>query len=486
MFTKCTFFFGLLVLGLVSNSMAQNFLTGIIQDAVTKKGIAHCNISNKGKTFSYITNEDGAFQLSLDKSQDVLVINSVGYILQEVTLRNGQNNVLIELQPYSLNTKVTNRANSNGAIDVLLKCRETILNTENQKAKVYYIQQSEINNQPVELDESFCNVDYTDAEIKSINYKNGRLACASYKNNLISNRRFLILLMNLHLTTNVESMPRCPFHLKKSELEKIYELELVNYNGSVPFYHIRFKAIKDPKFYFSGEVYINKKTYLLEHIELIAEETRKHPIQLNIYEPTKPLSFKIVKNYSAYTSQLNYVSVQAEKQKVTDSSDLAFNSKALLYFYEYDANFIEPDFYFLERKNDYHYILSQSFNGAFWKTHSRLPYSLHITKNFNYLRQHGALIGFSDSLYAKDKFLKNIFSNFFIPWDSLKRINVNKDNTDLNHFNNSFINEQVRSSLYGIGIGIYMDINEVNGELEVMTKTVFDTYATNFSYANNP
>ena len=66
---------------------AQNVITGTITDAVTGEGLPGVNILIKGTTTGTVTDFDGNYSLEAGEAE-TLVISSVGYLAQEITVGN--------------------------------------------------------------------------------------------------------------------------------------------------------------------------------------------------------------------------------------------------------------------------------------------------------------------------------------------------------------------------------------------------------------
>ena len=71
----------------VNNILAQGQVTGKVTDASTKTPIAGASVLVKGTNTGTTTGEDGSFSITLPANNKVLVITSVGYSDQEITVR---------------------------------------------------------------------------------------------------------------------------------------------------------------------------------------------------------------------------------------------------------------------------------------------------------------------------------------------------------------------------------------------------------------
>ncbi|GAA4468207.1 TonB-dependent receptor [Nibrella saemangeumensis] len=78
--------------------MAQTSLSGRVADAGTKEGLAGASISIKGRVAGTITDARGNFTLNTNASTPfTLLISSVGYKSQEITIQGNRDNLTVEL-----------------------------------------------------------------------------------------------------------------------------------------------------------------------------------------------------------------------------------------------------------------------------------------------------------------------------------------------------------------------------------------------------
>src|SRR5689334_6406344 len=84
-------------------SFAQSTtITGTIKNALTKEGVAAVSVMVKDGSEGTFTNADGEFKISVKKLPVVLVISSIGYEQQEITVSDADKSVEINFTPNSL------------------------------------------------------------------------------------------------------------------------------------------------------------------------------------------------------------------------------------------------------------------------------------------------------------------------------------------------------------------------------------------------
>ena len=76
----------------------QTTVTGVVTDASDGSPLIGANVLVKGTTSGAITDLDGRFTVNVPAGKRVLVISSIGYSTQDVTLQSQQRSVSIALK----------------------------------------------------------------------------------------------------------------------------------------------------------------------------------------------------------------------------------------------------------------------------------------------------------------------------------------------------------------------------------------------------
>src|SRR5690606_7742467 len=82
-------------------AFAQNTsfeVSGTVSSSDTGETLPGVNILIKGTTTGAVTNMDGVFTIAVPSSNTVLVISSIGYVAQEITVGN-RTNINIVMEP---------------------------------------------------------------------------------------------------------------------------------------------------------------------------------------------------------------------------------------------------------------------------------------------------------------------------------------------------------------------------------------------------
>src|SRR5687768_16547297 len=76
-------------------------ISGTVRNSITKEPIPSVSVIVKGSTSGTFTNDKGAFKLNVDKIPVVLIVSSVGYENQELTVSSIGTDVALDLVPAS-------------------------------------------------------------------------------------------------------------------------------------------------------------------------------------------------------------------------------------------------------------------------------------------------------------------------------------------------------------------------------------------------
>lgn len=266
--------------GWFSTIHAQTDLKGYVKDQVTGLPIAYCSIAVKNNHTGTISNEEGEFIISM-YSTDTLLFSCIGYKKQKASAASFIKNSVIKLIP-NVNTinEVTVTADNSFLYDIMENCRKRLLLSKDKTSKVYFVLESEIEKQPVELLESYYNGTVNNSSIKDLRFKNGRVGVAPHDSGFFLNLNTSKAIAYISLLNNNGYFPVIPFQLSKKNLKKEYNLVLKSlYTTNSTIYHIACSALDKNGSSFDGEVWIDKKNYDLIKITLRVSDAQTHPFK---------------------------------------------------------------------------------------------------------------------------------------------------------------------------------------------------------------
>ena len=493
---------------------AQIFLEGSIKDAITKKPIAFCAIGLKNSTKGWLSNEDGIFTINGVHDTDSLVVVFLGYRTKLVSIPDLKKNSIIYLENKTTTlAEVVVNGDDNYLFEMMDKCRTTLFNPKECESRVYFVLETEIAEQPVELLECYYNGIFNNNFIKELHFKNGRVGKTFYLedrnfSNISTSKAFMLI----DLLNEVERIPIIPFQLNKKKLRKAFKLELnAQLDEGKPAYVIEFRPVQNKEKYFEGQAWIEKKTGRLKKIKLDIHETVYHPFvpMRQDIDEIKSVSMQIIKTYSDengennlnhinFNYQLNYHhipgSVSAKNHKDRDTT-FEVKSKGLMYFYDYNNQFYIPDFNFSEDQSDYRKISSLTYNASFWNSNTGLVYTDKMKKAIRYFKVNGYFLNYSSGLNNKSETNRyyrsdngetmdgQFYENTYLTWTNKTRLSLKKDGLKND---TTQTNSQIKALLYQLKAQIFFDINPVGDSLQHYSICVFDVFDTYYNLPEEP
>jgi len=480
---------------------AQLSLEGTVLDAVSREPVPYCAVGVLHKpAIACLSNEEGVFRLTGQAPTDTLLLSCVGYKTKTLPLARLNATVLLERSVVNLNEVVV--LGDDGFLYHLFEtCRKQLALSPQQTSKAYYVLESTIGEQPVELLECYYKAQANNAVVKSLEFKNGRVGVAPlegrYFVSLNSSKAFTFL----NLSNPNDRLPVLPTQLGSKKLKKQYRLRL---NNIVPqadtLYNIEFLPRDSSGACFSGELWIGKRSGQLKKITLRSETTVHHPF-IPVFAETGRIagvSMQVSKTYATHNgintiSHINfdYTIHYVHRHSSTllnENADTTFDvhSKGLIYFYDFGKPFIPPYFQYNPELNDYRKIASLSYNDAFWSNNTGLIYSKNMQRGIAYFRKYGSLLNYRNTHQAKAFGKGWMFENNYIPWSATARIALKKDIQKDTATSLPGSGAQFRADQYRLKAQLFLDLNPMRDSVQHYSMAVFDVDQTFYHLPEEP
>ena len=354
--------------------------------------------------------------------------------------------IYLEIRETSL-SEVVVYANTDYLYTVFENCRNKLLASKQKESKAYFVLETELDKQPIELMECYYNSAGNNNLVRNLIFKNGRVGIASYKDRFFMSQNISKAFTFLNLAEPEAHLPAIPLQYNKRKLKKHFKLTLITlYDKENPVYHIAFAPF-DTSSCFRGEAWIEKNSGDLKKIILKIYNTTEHPFLpvMKDFGEIKNASMQITKTFATYTGenllshidfnyQLNYRHIHSSAFKNENRDTvLEVGSKGLMYFYDYENPFISPYFDYDTEQSDYRKISFLSYNESFWTNNTGLVYSEKMKKGINYFRANGQLINYkAKSLnISKEQETAWGYETNYIEWSAKKRISLKKNNLNM-------------------------------------------------------
>lgn len=506
MHTFCTMRLQLTVLILFVSvfSFAQLGIEGQIKDATTKETIPYCAISIKNKAKGCLTNEEGIFKLINVMPTDTLLISNIGYRRKTIAVLEcaKETIIYIERKENQLKEIVVN-GNNDYIYQIIENCRRRLVKSEQYRSKAYFVLETEVKKQPVELLECYYNANFNNSAVRDLDFKNGRVGLATYNERYFINLNTSKVFTTLNLLGSSNYLPTVPFQVNKRQLKKTFQLRLVSvYDTLNPVYQIAFQPIDSSGSSFSGEMWIEKKTNMLKKITLTVFKTTYHPFRpiFKDFGEIQNVSMQITKNYNTNEGvgllshiDFNYQIYYTHKQYpgiVAQNNDTTFEvrSKGLLYFYDYNNLFILPKFKYNAEFSDYQKITSLTYNEGFWSNNNSLVYSDKMKKGLSYFKAHGQLINYRNNGGGRASFPNDgLFENNYLLWSKKLRLSLKQDRIRNDTVSqDTHGSESVWKGKFNLSAQLFLDINSISDSLQFFSASIFDVYETFYNIKEEP
>jgi hypothetical protein len=467
--------------------VAQVDIKGRISDAEDGSSLAFCSIAIKGTSKGCLANEDGYFLIKA-ASNDVLIVYSLGYERKEIPVSALMKNNSIKLKQIAKELgEVIVYAEDDRLYELLVRCRKNIVKAKKLTSKAYFQLTTKSNKEPVEMLECYYNATTKGSAIEELKLKNGRAGLAGQNDRYFVSFNTSRAISYLDLVKENEFLPSLPLQFGKRNMKKRYNLRLISedeYN-----YNISFLPKRDNSSYFSGEIWIDKKTALIQKIQLNCPEASVHPFVAFAEDTLKKVSLYITHSYaiSEGESRLSHVNFNytlwhksirnndsSIQYRAHDLPEREIRTAGIIYFYDPENSFTLPFYEYNQYYTDFRKISLIPYNPDFWNNSTGLLFTEEQKRTIEFLEKNGSLINFNNVKMGKYG-IKGFFETNNHIWTDSTRINYER-NVMIPGRSQSVTNVKIAAQ-------VYLDVNEVNGKTTYFSATVFD--AMN-SYAPEP
>ena len=464
-------------------------LTAVVVDSTSNEIIPFATVFNSTQQTGTISDKYGLFELNEIKINDLIQVSFIGYKKRHFLAREMLSMDTVYLQQHTQMLEAVNIYADNSYLYKLLQDSKKTKSTTTKTAKTYYALQSFYDQEMVELVESYYNGSYSGYNIETLGLKNGRIALAPFHNNYFVSQESSRAVYMHKLFGKNEYFPSSPFQLPLKKLKKLYNLQLISKykdenNSSI--YVVSFDPKEQTKEYFSGKVWINFNSKHIVKVQLTIQNAKSHPfidLAREKLDSITQINLDITKTYQniegkAYTNSITF-NYQIANKRINDSRH-NIHTEVVLYAYDYNQEFILPKFDFTSGSNeDYKKISVSPYNTFFWENIDEFGMKALKEQNETFV---------TDRASATSQTLFNIpihengnqFFGFpYTQW-SKNRIRIKENVENLEKYAGL-----MPSDRYNLEVQIYMDINQLNDSLNVVTKTIFDPYKTFYHFAPN-
>lgn len=489
-----------------NSNIEQHSVASVIIDAEDLGPIPYATIISKESNKGTVSNEDGYFRLDGLQDNATVRVSFIGYKTELYKAKEVPDTIYLKIKNEVL-SEVELLADNSFLYYLLSRSKKTSSYVE-RKAKSYFSLETHIDTTQVELVEAYYNGSYQSYDLEKLDMKAGRVALKIYDDEVFVSMETSKALQMHRLYEHNDYFPTSPFELSKRKLKKFYNLFLFkkfkdDKNRTIYVIDYSPKAEKDR--YFEGRVWVDSLSAKIQKLDLNIEKAGIHPFVA--YTPNDSLisvSLKITKNFkeiegTPYVNAIDFnynieykarpvnseaLSANGEKIPLVISEKRAskikhISSKALLYAYNYDDNFILP---FLELASsgmsDYRKMNAIPFNENFWNHMDEFRFNDKVHNNAKFISEE-AEIGMSNIFKPNQYFKKGFMEHAYKAWNK-KRIFFREEGKTKVDYTDYM--DWIPSQRYHLEAQLVLDINTFADSIYVDTYSVMDPYRSYYYF----
>ena len=464
-----------ITLGFAQINNSSFDLKAKIVDEITKEMLPFASVFNQQQKFGTASNLDGYFELPDNQLGDSIVVSYIGYENKVIVISRELPRV-IEMKPRSafLN-EVTVIAQSDYLYDMVANIRKN-RKTKSKTSKTYFFLESSVDNQPIEIIETYFNGEYSNFGIDDLSIKKGRIGLKSFNNRSFRSTESSRLFSMHDIFGKSKLFPGSPLAFNKRKLKKDFTLDLNRsyVENDLKIFVIDFKPKNGRTDLFEGTVWIDQKNNRLLKLILKVESAAVHPFLPIGYNTIQRIDMEITKTYEKVGSDpfINSIDFNYDVYYVdTMGSQIKVTTKAFTKAYDYQKPFNLPYFNFSKHYHqDYRDVSVAPYDSLFWNRTTEFRFYDRLQEIENFILENeidGRILQprtRRDSLHSQLQFP-------YISW------NVNR--FKMRQAPYSVIEKSAKSKpfmvdRYNLGVKLYFDINQVRDSLIYQLHTILD------------
>ncbi len=475
-------------------SRAQNFhVEGHVINDRTGEPIPFSRIFSLQAKLGTLSNESGFFSLDLPSPEDTLRIYLFGYETRLIALNAGQNtyDIALEISYQELETVDISAERDDLLYKLLLKCaRKKQGSTYTSRA--YYELKSYAEDRQIELVECFYNSVIRNNDLERLSLKAGRFGVQPYENHFFLSSENSKAITRMNLAEHNDFFPLSPLEMNLRKMKDRFTLNRISdyldeNNDSI--YVIRFQPRQDSSRMFSGKIWIDPQNHTIYRIDYDCQNTTQHPfLPLFPNDTIKRLDLHISKTFEKVNGEMRFRQVNFEyviHYADRNRAEYTLNTRALLYFYDYQHPFLLPHFRLHEGLYaDYRNIIAMPYNAFFWENNREMMLNEEHSENTAF---------FNDPLTLGKRFFETNkypqrtenFEHPYIHWSSEKRIRFREAVQDtLTDIARPVTQSAARR--YDLSVQLYADRTGAGDSIIICTETVFDPFESYYYLPVDP
>jgi hypothetical protein len=353
-------------------------------------------------------------------------------------------------------------------------------------AKTYFELETFQNDTQLELFQGYYNGTYKGYDVSNLEMKNARFALTPIEKRIFASTETSKAMYLQKLMLSNEYFPSSPFEINSKQLRKSYTLSLASRykdEDRKTVYVINFEPQKNLNENFQGTVWIDSISNNILKVKLRISKATVFPFQsIWPFHSLEMVNMEITKSFIEEEGSMFLKSIDFDYDltyKSTTDTSIHISTRAVLYAYNYEEEFLLPFFDFPETSNsDYRRIQMLPYNNTFWECTDEFKMENKSNQRNLFLNELATITTYD--LFSSDTiFKRNFFEHPYVTWNG-NRILFREESNDSTRYD--LAQGTIPSQRYHLEVQFFLDINELCDSLQIITKTIFDPYSSYYKF----
>jgi hypothetical protein len=453
-------------------------LEAFVKDKNTNEVLPYATVYNKHTLRGTISNDEGFFRFPNLSISDTLLVSYLGYeSLLFVVTSEKKESIFLTPKTNLLNEVVVN-ITDDFLYDLVSKCYKTNSRSE-RVGKTYFSLETFSDSVKIEMLDGYYNSTLKGYDVETLELKNGRLAINEYKGKVFQSMGTSKTFYMHRLFESNDYFPHSPLEYNKRNLRELYNLRLKSSHKNEQnrkVYEIEFTPKKRGVNLFSGSLWMDADNFNVFKISLEKLNTSIHPFEPLFGAELTNVDLNISKSFTSVGGVMHLQSTDFNYSisyiSVTDSIESKVNSKAVLYVYDMYNEFDLPFFTYTDMNYiDYRKLNAAPYNSFFWENINEFTMNDKPIENERFREQAKWT---SKNYRTRLNYNNQMFEHPFSQWQDSIRIYIKEEPKPFKEIH--VLAGKPLQFYYNLKAHIYLDVNEFNDSVNVVTATVFDPF----------
>lgn len=469
------------------SSEKKRIISATILGKDTEKSLPFTTIYNKRLATGTASNLEGYFVLPNNRLGDTIIISYLGYQDEEIIVTKDFPDIIYLNPRSSVLDQIVVVADDDYLYDLVSKLRKN-KKTKSKHSKTYFFLETEINNTPIEIIESYYNGKYSNLGIDKLNIKKGRIGLKPVQNRYYRSTESSKLFSIHDVFARSNLFPANPLSIKKKDFRNHYELDLKHsfIKDETKIFVIDFYPKNEKGKLFSGTIWLDNKNNKLIKISLKINDARIHPFVPIGYNTIEGIDMNITKVYKEIDGQqfINNIDFAYNVHYKDKTGNLILaTTKAFTKAYDYTEKFTLPKFDFSTHYHeDYRNITATQYDSLYWNRTTEFRFYDRLEEVDNFMVENKIDNRLLFPTTKRDSLLSQLQFPYIL-WDENRFTMSQVDEEKLTRAKSSIPFEVDR---YNLNVKLYLDMNTVQDTTIYQLCSILDPVDSYYYFTITP